>query len=191
MHKKSCGLRVSCPVCEYTWEKCECEDPPSCMICLESNRKLLRGCACRGSCGFVHVACMVDANKYRKGEHDTCMQCEQKFVGELQCELAKARVRSTALHDFDTKVVSDLASGLASRGDYSGALRLYKKVVKYELMHLGPNHPAVGSTYMSMGTMCHKTGFDERALKYFNMSAEIYKNAYSVDHPDVGAVYTK
>ena len=139
----------------------------------------------------MHVSCMVDANKYRKGEHNMCMQCKQPFVGELRCQLAKARVQDTPLGKFDTQVVSDLASGLASSGNYSEALRLYRDVVEHELTHLGPNHPDVGSTYNCMGIMCHETGDNESALKYYNMSVDIKKSVYGMDHPDVAASYTK
>ena len=134
---------------------------------------------------------MVDANKRRKDKHNECMQCKQKFVGQLQIQLAKARVRSTALRDFDPRMVSELASGLANKGDYSEALALYEEVVKYETTHLGPNHPDVGSTYNCVGIMCHNMGDNERALRYFTMSAEIKTSTYGVDHPDVAATYTK
>jgi len=42
-----------CPVCKSTWTDCVCEEKPSCWICLESCGTLLRGCACRGSAGYV------------------------------------------------------------------------------------------------------------------------------------------
>merc|ERR1712216_301784 len=83
----------SCPECARPWADCVCADPPVCWICLEHIGELLRGCACRGTAGYVHVACMVEANRHRKIAHDQCPTCEQRFAGALSMALAEARVR--------------------------------------------------------------------------------------------------
>ena len=70
-HRPSCAPRSTssvastsaaptCPVCDSDWADCQCkeDEKPSCWICLESNGSLLRGCACRGSAGYVQHACM-------------------------------------------------------------------------------------------------------------------------------------
>merc|ERR1711871_1467284 len=63
--------RSVCPECAKDWAECTCTDRPACWICLESEGgDLLRGCACRGSAEYVHVACMVEANRHRREELD-------------------------------------------------------------------------------------------------------------------------
>jgi hypothetical protein len=73
-HRPSCAPRSTpsaaptsvapaCPVCYSEWADCQCneDEKPSCWVCLESNGTLLRGCACRGSAGYlpwVHACVM-------------------------------------------------------------------------------------------------------------------------------------
>ena len=56
----STSTAPTCPVCDSEWADCQCKeaDKPSCWICLESNGTLLRGCACRGSAGYVRMGCL-------------------------------------------------------------------------------------------------------------------------------------
>ena len=64
-----------------------------CWICLESSGELLRGCACRGTAGYLHIACLVDWNRHRNNAHAECWQCQKRFVGVLSMAAAEARVR--------------------------------------------------------------------------------------------------
>ena len=56
----SISVAPTCPVCDSEWADCHCkeDEKPSCWICLESNDTLLRGCACRGSAGYVRMSGM-------------------------------------------------------------------------------------------------------------------------------------
>ena len=118
-----------------------------CWICLESNGEIIRGCACCGSAGcallfsfvgpvrqpahrFVHVTCMIEANKHRKSDHTHCPTCNQQFVGALQFALAKARVHTTRVgKDFNAPAVSALAWALVEKGCPSEGLALFEKVL--------------------------------------------------------------
>ena len=83
----------ACPECAEVWKECKCAESPSCWVCLESSGKLLRGCACRGTAGYLHTACLVEANRHRKTAHDECPTCQTRFVGALSMGAAEARVR--------------------------------------------------------------------------------------------------
>ena len=68
----STSAAPTCPVCESAWGECQCEDAqkPSCWICLESNGTLLRGCACRGSAGYLRMGACLCACVDRGGRID-------------------------------------------------------------------------------------------------------------------------
>ena len=52
------ALIGKCPTCDCEWARCGCKDKPECWVCLlgvSGGDDLLRGCACRGSAGWVHA----------------------------------------------------------------------------------------------------------------------------------------
>mmetsp|Transcript_24832 Transcript_24832/g.50935 ORF Transcript_24832/g.50935 Transcript_24832/m.50935 type:complete len:556 (-) Transcript_24832:143-1810(-) len=82
----------------------------TCWICLEGaadgcNEPLMRDCACRGSAGYAHVSCLIEAatlqdeqlrQRARTGETwqdkwECCGICLQRFYGDVNHELAMAR----------------------------------------------------------------------------------------------------
>ena len=139
----------SCPECARPWADCVCEDPPVCWVCLESRQELLRGCACRGTAGYVHVRCMVTANRHRTTEHDQCPTCEQRFVGALSMVLAEARVREAqaSRSDIDCAATGNLARACCEQGRHDEALRHYRNVLRQDLQRFGHDHPLVAKTY--------------------------------------------
>ena len=75
------------------------EEAPLCFVCLEGSSAgdLLRGCACRGGAGYVHVACLAlaaqakaESNSEESTWH-TCPTCKQEWTGALRLALARAR----------------------------------------------------------------------------------------------------
>ena len=110
-------------------------DTDECWICLGStteggNTELIRGCACRGSAGLAHLACLIDLSKSKlekltqpttdnlKGEfqptpvqkEEVCMSpwehcdtCKQPYVGVVRLGLARARWELTST-SFDDPV---------------------------------------------------------------------------------------
>ena len=66
----------------------------ACPICLDSEPPLIAmGCACRGSMGKAHAACMAhtatEASKTKFAEAWTkCSTCKQPFMGAMRAELA-------------------------------------------------------------------------------------------------------
>ena len=57
-HRPACMMtrgkkEAKCPAGASEWASCECDEKPSCWICLESSGRLHRACACRGSGGYT------------------------------------------------------------------------------------------------------------------------------------------
>ena len=138
----------ACPECARAWKECTCAESPSCWICLESSGKLLRGCACRGTAGYLHTACLVEANRHRSNAHDQCPTCKTRFVGALSMAAAEARVRDAraSSSNIDCAASTDLAQACAEQGQYPEALQHYRQVLRGQLKHFGQDHPAVANT---------------------------------------------
>ena len=144
----------SCPECARAWRECTCEESPSCWICLESSGKLLRGCACRGTAGYLHTACLVEANRHRTAAHDKCPTCQTRFVGVLSMAAAEARVRDTrASSSIDCQAITDLARACAEQGRYAEALQHHRSVLRRQLARFGPDHLDVAKTQNKCASM--------------------------------------
>ena len=143
--RKQCASeKDACPECANPWATCSCVEPPSCWVCLESSGVLLCGCACRGTAGYVHVACIVEANKHRVGgRHSMCPTCEQGFVGELQMAVAKASMRNSETSSDFIVAKLDLADAYRDQGRFTDALQLFHQVLKHYQEQLGSDHPEV------------------------------------------------
>ena len=137
-----------CPECARPWADCVCTEPPVCWVCFESNQELLRGCACRGTAGYVHVRCMVETNRHRTIAHDQCPTCKQRFVGALSMALAEARVREARVSrsDNDRTATSELAQACLEQGRYDEALGHYRNVLRQGLKLFGHDHPDTAIT---------------------------------------------
>ena len=141
-------LGGACPECAAAWKECTCAESPSCWICLESSGKLLRGCACRGTAGYLHIPCLVEANRHRKEAHAECPTCKTRFVGELSMAAAEARVRDAHASRSDIDLVtSELATACLEQGRLPEALQHYRKVLTRQLEEFGPDHPNVATYY--------------------------------------------
>ena len=174
----------SCPECARPWADCVCTDSPVCWICLEASGELLRGCACRGTAGYVHVTCMVKANRYRTIDHDQCPTCEQRFVGALSMALAEARVREirASRSDMSIEATSNLASACLEQGRYDEALGHYRNVLRHGLRRFGHNHPDVAMTYGNMGCVYDSMGDFPKALECHNRDLEIKLRVFGPEH---------
>ena len=140
-------LSGTCPECAKAWKECTCAESPSCWICLESSGKLLRGCACRGTAGSLHIACLVEANRHRADAHDQCPTCRTRFVGALSMAAAEARVRDArASRSIDCSATLELARACFEQGRYSEALQHNQNALRRQLKRFGPDHPYTAST---------------------------------------------
>ena len=70
-----------------------------CVICLEGSstagNPLRRDCACRGSAGWAHTACLIQAAKQKTDSWYTCPTCKQHWTRRTRLELAEAHYNMT------------------------------------------------------------------------------------------------
>ena len=129
------------------------DDASTCFICLEphsgpgsSQRLLHGGCACRGGSGFAHVACIAKAAQEmntRMWQH--CPTCKQMWTGQMELQLARARVASLASRpegDEDRLTASSglMQALLRTTGDYAEALSLGVATLTTARGALGDEH---------------------------------------------------
>ena len=183
----------SCPKCARPWADCVCADPPVCWVCLESSGELLRGCACRGTAGYVHVTCMVEANRHRTVARDKCPTCEQRFVGALSMALAEARVREARASgsDIDVAATSELARVCLEQGRYDEALRHYRNVLRQCLQRFGHDHLEPAKVKVNIGLVYSSMGEYEKALGTYNEALPVLEATLGCNHPLVADTYNK
>jgi E3 ubiquitin-protein ligase DOA10 len=89
----------------------EVESDAVCWVCCDSETEdtlLPTGCACRGSGGFSHVKCLVDAATHDVARWTSCPTCLQDFTGIMEVRLAQARwdrVRNRSAEDAEVSYV--------------------------------------------------------------------------------------
>ena len=144
------------------------------------------------ACRFVHVSCVVEANRHRKDGHGTCPTCKQRFVGALQMAAAEARVHTTCLdRNFDPAAVGDLAVALAQKGSDAEALGLFRKVLEFQQRQLGRDHPDIAGTYNNIGEVYRQQMKYPEALNMYQKSLDINIKVHGRNHPDVALTYMK
>ena len=129
----------------------ECADDTegqTCFICTEAlhwktNEGLVRGCACRGTAGFVHVSCLAeqakillaeakennlgeDAINARWRQWHTCGMCKQSYHGVVRCAFGWACWKTyVGRPETDTcrlLAMTVLGNGISAAGHYEDAL---------------------------------------------------------------------
>jgi hypothetical protein len=140
------------------------KDTPECYICLEAQRAgtgvqaIHTGCACRGSAGFAHSECLVEAAKVNKKQWTNCPTCKQHWCGPMYLALTRAQADTVAARpesgpgewrvdhrlspkDWDQFCVAiDLIQALATNGQMSEALERGTEVVTAAKRQLGAHH---------------------------------------------------
>ena len=177
----------ACPQCAKEWEECACVESPSCWICLESSGKLVRGCACRGTAGYLHIACLVESNRHRANAHAECPTCQTRFVGALSMAVAEARDRDARANggDIDCAATSDLARACLEQGRYPEALQHYRNVLRRDLERFGPDHLSVAATYANIGNVYKSQGKYLQALEMHQKGLKIEEKIYGPEHLEV------
>ncbi|KAJ8600421.1 hypothetical protein CTAYLR_001471 [Chrysophaeum taylorii] len=100
----------------------------TCFICLEGGR-LLRGCACRGTAGCVHVDCLAELAQRDKdaaapSRWTHCITCRQGYTGALQLEMARRLWRRNRSESDKWVGRFDLMNQLRSYGETEAVGRL-------------------------------------------------------------------
>lgn len=108
-----------------------------CYLCLEgaSEGELIRGCACRGSAGFAHLACFVQSAKADATNQrwTKCPTCKQHFTGRVQIGLAEARAaeaQTGAAMDGKARAAKfDLLNAKLHAGEFAAAEALGEELL--------------------------------------------------------------
>ena len=160
----------------------------TCYICLEGferrhdeNEGVVRGCACRGTSGFVHLSCLVrgaetavqDAFDYNRDEAqkieqfmrwERCQFCNQEYQGPVLGALGWAAWRAySTLPEGDLRWFQSLAllaKGLGSGlGDYAAALPVLMVELQANLDHgrdmyyVITTQSAIAHCYVALGRL--------------------------------------
>ena len=134
--------------------------PTECFVCLEKFGLLLRGCACRGSAGFLHVGCLVEAAQANKARWQTCPTCAQRWTGRLKLGIARARcdllATDTLEDDEDVlQAAMDLTWALRESCELDEALALGSQTLATSRRTCGDEHV---TTLTAMGILASVHG---------------------------------
>jgi tetratricopeptide (TPR) repeat protein len=136
-----------------------------CWLCLIDGPALLRGCACRGSAGFVHVSCLVTAATHDPATWVRCPTCKQDFYGELRRGLATARWElAAALAEGSTERLAAQAAMLESQGRFLEAVPLFEEVLARDRAKLGDEHSETLTSIYTLAVLHSMNGDKEEAL---------------------------
>ena len=119
---------------------------PSCYVCLHGEKAgalMHGGCACRGTSGFAHLSCFIQAATHSRHWQE-CPTCGQRFTGKVQYNLARTLWLYTVdrpHQDRDKLIAQDLLAGaLREANRLEEALPLLEDCVAVKTKYLGPGH---------------------------------------------------
>ena len=149
-------------------------DRPLCHVCLEGDDEagdwlVHGGCGCRGSAGFGHLLCLVEAATHNPKSWTMCPTCRQRYTGPASLGLARARDEQGST----TATKAGVANALTDMGQFAEARRLYEEVLAGQTAQLGPAHTDTLVTKGNLATLLQKTGgWTEAQRLYEEVAAE-------------------
>lgn len=150
-----------------------------CWICLSSSNAegegLIRGCACRGTAGWVHLQCLVNAAEHKPTMWNQCPSCKQQYTGYLLLKLSRTRWEQVRPLPLLSPVRLNAANMLCLALNGCGEAREAAAVVESTLSTcealLGPDHPQtltalnnLAQSYQSCGELDKAARLAERAV---------------------------
>jgi tetratricopeptide (TPR) repeat protein len=129
----------------------------ACIICLESDPPPVRmGCACRGSVGNAHVACLAEAAAWSKNEVGwfKCQTCKHVYTGAVGIALADIRWSRAQDGGRDAawfNAATNRAISLVDRGAYAESEALWREIVRADREELGDEHPRTMQSMTGLG----------------------------------------
>ncbi|KAL1528425.1 hypothetical protein AB1Y20_009773 [Prymnesium parvum] len=143
-----------------------------CWVCCDGPDRaelLPMGCACRGSAGLAHVACLVLAAEHNVNSWTSCPTCKQEYTGRVDVLLAEARwelVRHRPEEDAERLFVANnlAVTRKESAGDNAGALQLMEEVLSVRRRTLGDEHPHTLDSIANLALQHAEMGHYDAAL---------------------------
>ena len=152
------------------------EEPVAvCYMCLEGpgrrtrsgSFQLLRCCACRGTAGFGHLHCFIQAAAFNEASWEQCPTCQTEFTGVLQLGLARAhweRVRRLEPTSEERQNGAEhYAAALQDHGNYREAMDLCRHIASVDRQVLGDDDPVTLESMARLGSLLRHTGDCEGA----------------------------
>ena len=164
-----------------------------CWCCLESTstaaQPLLRcGCACRGSAGWAHVVCLVQAATIHTIDdpgHDLwieCPTCKQTWHGRFQLEMARGHSRrySDRPEDDSERVFAEshLATVLRHHGKLTEALPMGERVLATCRQFYGPDDPFTIASQQDLAAIHAAMGEYDKALPLEQEALAFHRREY-------------
>ena len=164
----------------------------TCWVCCEAGDAeplIPMGCACRGSAGFAHLRCLVEAAEHNVDSWTTCPVCRQEYTGEADVGLARTRwerVRERPAEDEERLfVANNLAVTLKeSAGDNAGALALMREVLEVRRRTLGEEHQCTIDSKINLALQHHEMGDLAAALPLAEEAAAAARLTYGAEHEE-------
>ena len=163
---------------------------PACIICLESqggeqrDKLLALGCGCRGSSGFVHERCAVQAAAAQQeragtwsgpvGKHpwQLCPTCRLPYTGALKLALAQEWCRRTeALNARDTQrfaARTTLGNALSAAGKLAEAEVVVRGNLETVTELHGSEHRMALGTTLNLGLIIDGLGRHAEAAQIYS-----------------------
>ena len=168
----------------------------TCYICTQAlhwktKEGLVRGCACRGTAGLVHLSCLAEQAKILLAEAEennlgnkvlaksldrwhTCSLCEQEYHGVVRCALGwacwKTYVGRPETDQLRCLAMGQLAGGLFAAKKYEDALPVQEADLSLSRRH-GEQERSILVVQGNLASTYHSLGRCDDALR---MHREVY-----------------
>ena len=161
----------------------------SCIICLDSDPPPMHtGCACRGSVGNAHVACLAQAATWSKREAGwyECQTCKCVYTGAVGIALADIRwsqVQNVRHSEAWLDAANTRAASLADRGAYAESEALFREMVDVQRIALGDEHPHTLDSLDCLGKALCALDKHAEAERIKRELLRAHTDALGPDHP--------
>jgi tetratricopeptide (TPR) repeat protein len=176
----------------------------ACVICLEEREGedgsalLATGCACRGSSGWMHERCAIQAAAARQGRAGwaaeggypwrQCHTCKLPYTGAMFLALAREWCRRTAHLEVTERerfaARTTLGNALSAAGNLSEAEKVVRSNLETMIALNGPEHPhALGMT-MNLGLLLSSQGKVDAAAALYKQLAGVQERVLGPEHRD-------
>ena len=172
-------------------------DEASCWICLEPDGSdlMIRACACRGSAGAVHAACVIELARRSERQADwlECPTCNQPYVGPLQSKLAEARwslFQTGARADSYYGLCSQYTNSLVAEGRFDEALKVHDQTIEHaERCSDGSSDDRLhlANLRVDMAYVLAAKGRRSEALEEYRHALAVQEAILGSSHPTVSA----